>query len=86
MGKTNPTYRDQISAFEEDWQSFRRALRRQHQEHFDELLVHARDHADAGGVQNPVEPRWAIMVSMVLGQQQEIAELQTRLAELKEDG
>lgn len=76
MGKTNPTYRDRVNEFEDDWQQFRGFLRRRHQPHFDKLIEHARNHADAGGVQNPVEPKWAILVSLCLAQQRELTELQ----------
>ncbi|WP_254523165.1 hypothetical protein [Natrinema caseinilyticum] len=49
MGKTNPTYRDQLRRLEEDWQPFRRALRVQYQEEFDQLFDEARQFADAAG-------------------------------------
>lgn len=82
MGKTNPTYRDRIAEFEDEWGKFRGWLRRQHQPHFDQLITHARNHADAGGAQNPVEPKWAILVSICLAQQRAIAELEERVEEL----
>lgn len=75
MGRTNSTYRDDITRFEQEWQSFRRMLRRRHQPHFDTLVGHARNHAQAGGAQNPVDPKWGILVSICLAQQREIATL-----------
>lgn len=83
MGRTNPTYRDALRRLEERWQPYRRALRRQHQEHFDALLAHARDHADAGHMQNPIDPELGILVSICLAQQRELAELQERVEALE---
>jgi hypothetical protein len=83
MGKTNPSYRDKINHFEKEWQPFRRALRRHHQEYFDELLVQARNHADAGHYQNPVEPKWGVLVSICLAQQRELAALKERVEALE---
>lgn len=47
--KTTPTNRDEITAFEDNWQQFRSFLRRRHQLHFDRLVEHAHNFADAGG-------------------------------------
>lgn len=85
MGKTNPTYRDQIRAFEQEWSTFRDWLRRRHQPHFDQLVEHAQNHADAGGAQNPVEPKWAILVSICLAQQRELTELEEEVTILEGD-
>lgn len=84
MGRTNPTYRDRVNEFENDWQQFRGFLRRRHQPHFDRLIGQARNHADAGGVQNPVEPKWAILVLIGLAQEEAIAELKERVSALEE--
>lgn len=82
MGKTRPTYRNELDDFTDDWRSFRRALVREYQPHWDELIRDARNHAHAAGNQNPVNPRWGIVFSMMLAQQRRIAELEMKL----EDG
>ena len=66
MGKTNATYRDTLTAMEQDWNDYRRALRRQHQAPFDELWRHARAYADAGGHQNHGNPMVTALVSICL--------------------
>ncbi len=50
MGKTNPTYRDQLREFENEWSPYHRALRLEYQDHFERLFVQAQNFADASGV------------------------------------
>ncbi len=93
MGRTNPTFRDYLRRFEEDWQPFRRALRQQYQGDFDELLEKAEHFADAAGFQNATDPEKAILVAMLLhhegdlddleAQLQDVDEFEARLAELE---
>lgn len=82
MGRTNPTFHDLVTRFEDDWQLYRRMLRCRHQPHFDTLIEHARNHAGAGGTRNPVETKWAILVSICLAQQRELAALRERVDEV----
>jgi hypothetical protein len=84
MGKTNPTYRNFVSEFEDNWQMYRRSLRREKQDAFDEVLEMVHNHSQAGHNQNPVEPKWAHMMSMFVGQQVRIQELEARIEELEE--
>lgn len=79
MGRTNPTYRDVLTRFEEECQPFRRGLRRQHQPAFDRLFEKARRHADAAGYLNLADPRMAILLSILLAQEQELRDLRERL-------
>lgn len=83
MGRTNATFRDLIRRTERDWQPFRRALRRRDQAHFDRLVEHARDHADAAGTLNPTDPVPAILLSIALAQERERAQLADRVDELE---
>lgn len=83
MGKTNPTYRDRVSRIENDWQSYRRALRVEHQDSFDQLFVQARNFADASGHQNALDPMEPLLMSILLAQEERIAELEERVAELE---
>ncbi|QLG63067.1 hypothetical protein [Halorarum salinum] len=79
MGKTNPTYRDRLNAWEDDWQSFRQALRAPRREYFDELLVMANELSMAAGYQNTADFATPLLVSVCVRQQEEIAALQARL-------
>lgn len=83
MGKTNPTFRDRLTAWEDDWHSFRRALRAPRREHFDELLVMANELSMAAGYQNTADVATPLLVSVCVRQQEEIAALQARLDDLE---
>jgi hypothetical protein len=81
MGRTNPTYRDSIRGLEEQWQPYRRALRRRDQPHFDRLFEHARAHADAAGQINHRLPELPLLLSILLEQERRL-----RLLERSDDG
>jgi hypothetical protein len=83
LGRTNPTFRDLLRAIEERWQPYRRGLRRQDQQRFDQLFEDARAHADAAGYLNPDEPLFPIVVAMLLEQQRRIETLQERTERLQ---
>jgi hypothetical protein len=61
-----------------------RYMRKHLQEHYEELWDYANEYADVAGQANPVNPMMGILMSMNLGQQIEIAQLQTRVAELED--
>lgn len=85
MGKTNPTYRDRLTDWEDDWQSYRRALRRERREHFDELVVMANELSMAGGCQNTHDVETPLLVSVCVRQQEELVELEERVDLLEDD-
>lgn len=85
MGRTNPTYRDTVRALEENWQQYRRALRRVDKPHFDRLFEHAREHADAAGYLNHQEPEVTLLMSVVLEQQKRLRELHARIRTLERE-
>lgn len=80
MGRTNPTFRMLLQAIEDQYQDYRRALRREDQDHFDRLFEQAAAHADAAGYLNPDEPMQPILLSMILEQEKRIQELEAQLA------
>jgi len=79
MGRTNPTYRDTLRAFEDRWQPFRRGLRGQYQPDFDRLLEGADRFADAAGYQNPRDAERAILLSMLLAHEVELRRLREQV-------
>jgi hypothetical protein len=84
MGRTNPTFRANVRRFRERWQPFRRALRRQYQERFDALVEQGERFVDAAGYQNPSDADTGILVSMLLGQQVDLHELEDRVETLED--
>lgn len=83
MGRTNPTFRDVLRALESRWGPYRRTLRRRDQDHFDALFEHARDHADAASQLNHESPIVPVLVAACLTQERRIAQLESRLDELR---
>jgi hypothetical protein len=83
MGRTNPTFRDTLTALEGRWSDYRRALRRGDQPYFDQLFTHAREHADASGLLNHQDPIDPVLVSIALEQQRTIETLQSRVETLE---
>ena len=82
MGRTNPTYRDQLGAIEDEWSAFRRVLRRRDRSRFDRLFVYARDHADAAGNLNHSDPLAPVWMAIALEQERRIAELESQVESL----
>jgi hypothetical protein len=80
MGRTNPTYRDQLREFEQRYHPFRRALRYEHQLDFDRLFERADATAHAASYRNATDPAVATLLSMLLAHEAEIRELHERLA------
>jgi len=79
MGRTNPTFRDLLTSLEDDWQDYRRALRRPDQDRFDRLWTAARQYADAGGYLNHQNPMVVVLFSMLVAQERRIQELESEL-------
>jgi hypothetical protein len=82
MGRTNPTYRDQLGQIESEWSPYRRALRRADQSRFDRLFAHARDRADAAGHLNHADPLAPVWMAIALEQERRIADLESRVDSL----
>lgn len=75
MGRTNPTYRDLLSRYEELLQAYRRGLRHEDQVHFDRLFDRARQFGDAATYQNGTDPETMLLLSMLLAHERELARL-----------
>lgn len=85
MGKTNPTDRSVIDYLaKNEWESYRRTLRRRNQPLYDNPLKKSRRHADAANEANPRSMDGALF-SMLLAQQREIVDLQEKLSETREE-
>jgi hypothetical protein len=79
VGRTVPTYVQQISNLIAEWSKFRRVLRREDQVHFDRLINSVRHYSPSGTYQcsdNPVE---SVGLSMLLDLQKRVAALEERL-------
>lgn len=85
MGRTNPTYRDRLRQIESEYEPFRKALRKQYVDHFDQLFDHGRQFADAGGYQNAMDTMEPFLLSIVLAQEKRISELEAGVEELESE-
>jgi hypothetical protein len=79
MGRTNPTYRDRLTALEHEWGSFRRALRRHEQPYFDQLFEEGRTYAHAAGYLNQPTPEIPLLVSILLAHERRLAALENKV-------
>lgn len=84
MGRTRGTFRIMLEKFANDWQTFRRALRRENQPYFDAIIEKAERFAGPAGNQNPAHPIHGILISIVLAQEAERQEIETEVRNLQE--
>lgn len=84
MGRTVPTFRQLIEATAERWAKFRRALRREDQEHFDRLFRIVRSYTQAATYQSSDNPMEAILLSIALDQEKRLAMLEEVLSDAKD--
>jgi len=66
MGRTVPTFVQLIQDAADHWKKFRRALRREDQEHFDRLFHRVRFYTQAATYQCNDNPMEAILLSIAL--------------------
>jgi hypothetical protein len=79
MGRTVPTFTQVIQQEMESWSKFRRGLRKEDQEAFDEIFRAARMQlASSAYAARPI-PFESIIISALIAQQRSIRELQQRL-------
>ena len=86
MGRSTPTFREQMEKLRSKWERYRRALRRQHKQRFDHMWTRATRHNMAGNSLNARNPQDALWMGIALSQQREIDELRERLEDLEEKG
>jgi len=75
MGRTVPSFRMVVESFGVEWNEFKRALRDIDKNSFDELINHARRHAEAGTNMpnpNPFEP---VVMSILVEHEKELRKL-----------
>lgn len=85
MGKTNPTHRDLVESWKDEWQPYRRALRYEGRQRFDRLYDGAWEYSMAGGALNPPDVERTIFMGMLLTLAKEIDELRDELDQVQDD-
>ena len=84
MGRTVASYRTVLESLINDWQGFRKALRKEDREAFDRLMDKARGLASAAGYDPRTDPMESVFMSILVGLEKEIEELRGKVEELEE--
>jgi len=85
MGRTVPTFTQVIQKEIESWSKFRRGLRKEDQELFDEMFRAPRIHLAASTYTMRVIPFESVAMAIMLEQRKKIVELKKRLEKLEEE-
>lgn len=85
MGRTVRSYRTVLEDMIDEWQGFRKALRKEDRAAFDRLMDRARMHASAASYDTRVDPVESLFMSILLEQEKEIDELRKKLKELEKE-
>jgi hypothetical protein len=83
MGRTVSPFSHVMQAEYERWKKFRRALRKEDQEFFDDLFEQARLHVQAGVYASHPVPLESIFMAILIEQQKTIRGLELQLQELR---
>ncbi len=78
-GKSVPTFRQELRRIISEWSKFRKALRKEEREAFDEMMLSAKKHASAAQYQANPDPVESVFMSVLLEQQLELQRLKRRL-------
>lgn len=81
-----PTYRLALEAMAQQWNDFRRALRKEDRDAFDSLMNNARMHASASTYAISLDPVESALLSMLLEHEKELLELKKKLGERNDGG
>ncbi len=83
MGRTLATFTQLIDQEIAAWQTFRRALRKEDQAHFDALFRAAKYHVAAGSYASKASPIETMVVAMLIESYKKNALLETRVTHLE---
>jgi len=79
MGRTVPSFRMVVESFGMEWNEFKRALRDIDKESFEDLMNHARRHAEAGTNMHNPNPFEPIIMSILVEHEKELKKLRTHV-------
>jgi len=83
MGNSGTTYADRVEYLRANkWSQFRRGLRLEDQDRFDEVWDATEKYVEAGGNLNPKDIEPAVFMSMLLEQQRRIDKLEETVDKL----
>jgi hypothetical protein len=83
MEKSNLSYSQILDQEIEEWQKFRRALRKEDQQVFDQLFEKTRLYVEAGDRASRPWPFETILISMLLEQEKSLVELRSKISKIR---
>ena len=75
MGRTIPSFRELFEGIASELSTYRRALRGEDKDAFDEVMDKARRHASSCSIVPTIDPIGCILLSIIIEQQKEINRL-----------
>lgn len=83
MGRTVPTFRLLLESTISGWRQYKRALRPEDRQIFDDMMNKARSHASACSYANRIDPMESIFMSIILELQKEVEDLKQRVRSIE---
>ena len=85
MGRTLPSFRIALDQEINSWKNYRRGLRIEDREYFDNVMRYARMHSDAGSLAARMLLSENVFLSALIEQDKKIVELKTEIERLKKN-
>ena len=85
MGRTLPSFRIALDQEINSWTNYRRGLRIEDREYFDNVMRYARMHSDAGSLAARMLLSENVFLSALIEQDKRIVELKTEIERLKKN-
>ena len=85
MGRTLPSFRIALDQEIKSWTNYRRGLRIEDREYFDNVMRYARMHSDAGSLAARMLLSENVFLSALIEQDKRIVELKTEIERLKKN-
>jgi uncharacterized small protein (DUF1192 family) len=85
LGRTLPSFRIALDQEINSWTNYRRGLRIEDREYFDNIMRYARIHSDAGSLAARMLLSENVFLSALIEQDKRIVELKTEIERLKKN-
>ncbi len=85
IGKSVPTYREELDKIISEWSKFKKALRKEERKYFMELMKNAKRHTSAAQYQANPDPMESLIISILLEHQKTLARLKRKLKDERMD-
>jgi hypothetical protein len=83
MGRTIPSYRYALEKEIGSWKIYREGLKPPYRQHFDNIMLYARKHSDAGSLSARMFISESLFLSALIEQQKNLEKLEKNLYRIK---